>query len=426
MSGSTLRSATSQPLKSGRKSRRAPDAWKKYWCDPETKLVHFIGKDNIPFHAVFFPAMIMGQKSPYKLPDEIPANEFLMLEGKQFSKSDNWTIDLEDFFSKYTPDQARYTLAANAPETSDSEFSWKDFQSRCNADLLGKLGNFVHRVLTFAKAHCDGKIPPLQSLHPMDEKFLEEIGTQMQLIEASYSGFHLRKACQQLMELAALGNGYFDAKKPWTAAKEPSQRPVLQAAIACSIRCIWNLALAASPIIPETAQEIWRLLGFQTELAKQNWQEIQAMAHPEGQAISEPKILFRKIEGKEIEAQVAKLGKKEKESALSSVKSAIEFQEIEKLDLRIAQVLEAVKIPKSKKLLQLLLDLGGEKRTVVSGIALSYDPERLIGKKVILVANLAPAKIMGIESQGMILAASSDAMLELPTIQDLPPGSVVS
>ena len=408
-----------------------PDRWKDFWLDPKTKLIQFIGKDNIPFHAVFFPAVLMAQDLPYKLPDEIPANEFLLLEGRQFSKSDGWMIDLDDFFAKYTADQARYALAANAPETADSEFSWKDFQKRCNAELLGKFGNFINRVLVFAKTHSASIVPPLGELQAEDKHFLNEISLILELISGSYSTFHLRKACQHLMELAQLGNTYFDAKKPWALVKDPSQRAALDTTIAASISCIIRLALAASPIIPETAQKIWHMLGFKTDLAKQNWQTIQSMPHPAGMKLGEPEILFRKVEDEEVEEQIAKLGSIAKQTlkpqtSMHPVKAPIQFDQIEKLDLRIAQILEAVKVPKSKKLLKLLLDLGFEKRTVVSGIALSYEPAQLVGKKVILVANLAPATIMGIESQGMILAASFDSGLELPLIQALPPGSSVS
>jgi methionyl-tRNA synthetase len=410
-----------------------PDKWKHYWLEPKTKLVQFIGKDNIPFHAVFFPAMLMGQELPYKLPDEIPANEFLLLEGRQFSKSDGWYIDLEDFFKKYTPDQARYALAANAPESADAEFSWKDFQKRCNAELLGKFGNFINRVLVFAKTHCGSKIPPLESGQEKDRHFLEQIDFLMESIAATYATFHVRKTTQHLMELAQLGNAYFDEKKPWVLVKDPSLRSSLETTIAACIHCILNLALAASPIIPDTAQKIWHMLGFDTELSKQNWQKIRKAPHRAGQNLREPQILFAKVEDLEIEEQIAKLGQKIAPKALSDtqapvalVKHPISFDQIEKLDLRIAQILEATRVPKSKKLLKLLVDLGFEKRTVVSGIALSYEPEQLIGKKVILVANLAPATIMGIESQGMILAASDQSALELPFIQTLPPGSSVS
>jgi len=409
-----------------------PDQWKHYWLESKTRLVQFIGKDNIPFHAVFFPAMLMGQDLPYKLPDEIPANEFLMLEGRQFSKSEGWYIDLDDFFSKYTPDQARYALAANAPESADSEFSWRDFQKRCNAELLGKFGNFVNRVLVFAKTHCDGLVPPLGALQGEDRQFLDEVHLLMEGISNGYAEFHLRKTCQLIMELAQRGNAYFDAKKPWSAAKHPEQRSSLETTIAASISCIVNLALAASPILPETAQKIWRMLGFETLLEKESWERVRKMPHLEGKRLGEPEILFRKMEESEVEEQIAKLGKKAsapmtlQTSSHSPVKGPIQFEEMEKIDLRVAQILEAVRVPKSKKLLKLLVDLGFEKRTVVSGIALSYEPEQLIGKKVLLVANLAPATIMGIESQGMILAAFSDGTLELPGIQALPPGSPVS
>ena len=412
------------------------DRWKHYWLNPDAKLVHFIGKDNIPFHAVFFPAMLMGQDLPYKLPDEVPANEFLLLEGRQFSKSDGWTIDLEEFFAKYTSDQARYALAANAPEAADAEFSWKDFQLRCNSELLGKFGNFIHRVLTFAKSHCHSKIPPLTELHEIDRTFLEQVNHLMHTIASCYMSFHLRKATQILMELAQVGNVYFDAKKPWAAAKHPDQRASLDATVACSISCIMNLALAASPIIPESAQKIWTMLGFSCDLAKENWEKVRKAPWPGGQVLREPQILFRKIEDMEIEEQILKLGDKKAVSAPPSdtmtmdpiepfKQNQVLFDQVDQFDLRVAQILEAEKVPKSKKLLKLRVDLGTETRTIVSGIALSYPPEQLVGRKVVIIANLAPATIMGIESQGMVLAASHGSRLELPMIQDLPPGSSV-
>lgn len=406
-----------------------PERWQDYWLNPQCKLIHFIGKDNIPFHAVFFPAMLMGQDRPFKLPDEIPANEFYLLEGRQFSKSEGWYIDLKEFFTRYTPDQARYAIAANAPESSDSEFSWKDFQMRCNAELLGKFGNFVNRVLVFAKQHCEGQVPKRGE---GDEAFVKQMDDLVALAQSSFEKFHLRKACQTLMELAQAGNAYFDMKKPWALAKDPSKRDELNTAIALSIECIKNLALLASPIIPTSAQKIWHMLGYQTELSKGNWNKIHKTSVPTGQKFGTIEILFRKVEDEEIEAQIKLLGQKVKESITMStttyrpLKEAIQFEQFEKVDLRVAQVLEAVKVPKSKKLLKLHVDLGFEKRTIVSGIALSYEPEQLIGRKVVIVANLAPATIMGIESQGMILAASLEAGLELPQIQHLAPGSVVS
>lgn len=421
-----------------------PSRWEDYWLDPKTKLVQFIGKDNIPFHAVFFPAMLMGQDAPYKLPDEIPANEFLLLEGRQFSKSDGWTIDLKEFFSRYSADQARYAIAANAPETADAEFSWKDFQMRCNAELLGKFGNFVHRVLVFAQQHCRGQVPhPIElkgDLQEADRQFLHQIDALMKEGALCYESFHLRKASQTLMELAQAGNAYFDLKKPWQLAKDPEKRAALDTAIACCLECIKNLALLASPIIPSSAQKIWQMLGFSSSLEKGNWAAIRAESIPAGRKLPEPEILFRKVEDAEIEEQIAKLGKTVPPKPLPNhseipmttpmtyhpLKKAISFEQFEGLDLRVGQVLEAVKVPKSKKLLKLLVDLGFEKRTIVSGIALSYEPETLVGRKLVIVANLQPATIMGIESQGMVLAAHTDAGLELPQVQHLAPGSVVS
>jgi len=410
-----------------------PDRWKDYWLDENTKLVHFIGKDNIPFHAVFFPAMLMGQNLPYKLPDEIPANEFYLLEGRQFSKSEGWTIDLEDFFTRYTPDQIRYAIAANAPETSDSEFSWKDFQMRCNSELLGKFGNFVHRVLVFAKQQCQGKVPEVGTLHEVDKQFVQQMNVLVESAAFHFEGFRLRKASQTLMELSHLGNAYFDARKPWALAKDPKTRGDMDTCIALCIECIKNLALLASPIIPNSAQKIWELMGYKTELAKGSWKKIHETSVPVGQHLAEPTPLFRKVEDAEVEEQIGKLktmsAKQEKAMetvSYEALKETIGFEQFDKIDLRIVQVLEAVKVPKSKKLLKLTVDLGFEKRTIVSGIALKYEPEQLVGKKVLLLANLAPATLMGIESQGMILAAGIGSDLELPLIQQLPPGSTVA
>lgn len=383
--------------------------WKDYWLDPKTELVHFIGKDNIPFHAVFFPAMLMGQDLPYKLPDEIPSNEFYLLEGRQFSKSDGWTIDMESFLQKYTADMLRYSIAANAPETADSNFSWKDFQMRCNAELLGKFGNFIHRVLTFAHQHCEGKVPKA----PLDRKFMDDIARQLEKIAEAYDRFHLRKATQLLMELAHLGNVYFDQEKPWQTAKVDSAR--MQQAIASSIQCIQALALAASPIIPEAAEIIWEKLGHDTPLARGNWDTIAKTAVPAGQTLGQPQILFRKIEDQEMEEQLKEL-KPPLLVGIVQIKSLVDIEHFRALDLRVAQITHAERIPKSKKLLKLTVDLGFETRTIVSGIAHVHEPETLLGKKVVIVANLAPATLMGVESRGMLLVAGESlSLLEVPS-----------
>lgn len=396
------------------------EAWKSFWCDPETKLVQFIGKDNIPFHAVFFPAMIMGQNEPYKLVDELPANEFLNLEGRQFSKSEGWTIDLARFFDHFTSDQIRYTLAANAPETQDSEFNWKDFQSRCNADLVGKYGNLANRLLVFIAQHCQGKIPPAHILDESDRAFLDKITVLAAQIEEAYQHFHLRKASQLVMELATAGNIYFDAKKPWVLAKDPAKRIELETALNCLLECLKALALTSLPIIPHAAQKLWQLIGYKNELASQNWRQILMHANIQGTQLPTPEPLFKKVEDAVIEQEMAALHAK-------PTAPEITYDEFSKMHLRVAQILTAEPIPKSKKLLKLIVDLGTEKRTIVSGIALDFpDPSVLIGRKVLVVANLKPAKLMGVESHGMILVAHLEKGIELVQFTDAAPGAEIS
>lgn len=407
-----------------------PERWRDYWCDPSAKLVHFIGKDNIPFHAVFFPAMTMGQNQPYKLVDELPANEFYNLEGKQFSKSDGWYIDLEDFFKHYTTDQIRYTIAANAPETSDSEFTWKDFQARCNSDLLGKYGNLVNRVLVFAQNNCAGEVPATHVLEPIDQEFLSSIQRLAGQAEESYSTFRLRRASQMIMELAQTGNVYFDSKRPWQAVKSPDTRPSMETTIACCLECLKTLALISYPIIPETAEKVWNLLGFSAPLQKSSWNEILQTSLPKGQKLRPPQILFSKVEDGQIQAEIEKLRntaeKNQAPVAVDHLKEPVDIEMVRKLDLRVGTILGAKAVPKSKKLLQLEVDIGLEKRTIVAGISESYAPEQLIGKKVVVVANLKPAVLMGIQSQGMLLAGSFNKMMELPSIQNLPNGASIS
>lgn len=278
------------------------DRWKEYWFDPATKLVQFIGKDNIPFHAVIFPAMTMGQNQPYKVVDELPANEFYNLEGRRFSKSDGWTIELEEFFTHYSVDQIRYTIAANAPENADSEFTWKDFQMRCNAELVGKFGNFANRVLVFAKLHCGSKVPPLEAPQEIDIKFLADIRTLIDDIYKEYEGFHVRRASQLFMELAHLGNVYFDAKKPWIDAKSEENRHKMRLTIACCLECLKALALVSSPIIPTSALTLWKLLGFENGI--KNWRSVANERLKTGQKLLEPTLLFQRIEDKRIDEEI--------------------------------------------------------------------------------------------------------------------------
>lgn len=412
-----------------------PDRWKSYWCDEQTKLVHFIGKDNIPFHAAIFPAMTMGQNQPYKLVDELPANEFYNLQGRQFSKSDGWYIDLEEFFKNYTSDQIRYAIAANAPETSDSEFTWQDFQNRCNTDLLGKYGNLVNRVLVFAKNNCAGKMPAMLDLNPIDDEFLANIKKLVEEAANCYKTFKVRRASQIVMELAQLGNVYFDAKKPWKDAKDPNSKHSMETTIACCLECLKCLAIISSPIIPDTANKVWKFLGFVSSVDNINWELAINKSIDSHQQLQDPQILFKKVEDEEVQKEMDKLNqisqatqneKKASEPHYEPLKELVEIDDVRKLDLRVGLIKEAKAMPKSKKLLLLEVDLGFETRQIVSGISLHYKPEALIGKKVVVVANLKPATLMGQTSQGMLLAGSLDDKLELLNLNELAPGAAIS
>lgn len=286
--------------------KNKPEAWKDYWFDPETTYVQFIGKDNIPFHAVFFPAMEMGQNQPYKKVDQLPANEFLNLEGRQFSKSDGWTIDLADFFQNFTADQIRYTLAANAPENQDSEFTWKDFQTRCNSELLGKYGNLANRVLVFLQNKAQGKVPS-PNLADSDRAFLKQISDIAAEASQSYKQFNLRRASQLVMQIAQTGNVYFDERKPWSLAKTPETYPQMEATLYCCLECLKTLALVSSPIIPEAAQKLWEMLGYTSTLSQENWDQVITQEIPEGRLLPQPQVLFKRVEDALIQEQENKL-----------------------------------------------------------------------------------------------------------------------
>ena len=403
------------------------DAWKKYWFDSKTKYVEFIGKDNIVFHAMFFPAMIMGQDKDYKLVDALPANEFLNLEGKQFSKSSGWYIDLSEFLDKYPVDTLRYTLGANAPENQDSEFTFTDFQMRVNSELVGKLGNFIHRTLTFISNKMDQKISECHGFSDIDTDFLAEIDQHVEKVKEYYETFQIRKVCKTLIELASVSNTYFDAKKPWNLIKDKSNRQDLETTMYCCLMSIKALALLFSPIIPHSAEKIWKMLGFTSTVATQNLDEALNEQLIPGKDLPKPVIVFEKIEDEMIQKEVAMLEATVEEPQKSNLKKMISYEDFSKLDFRVGKILEVESVPKSKKLLKLRVDLGFEVRTIVSGISEHYpDSASLINAKVIVVANLKPAKLMGIESQGMILAAYKDEFLELPILKDIPEGSEVS
>lgn len=412
-----------------------PDRWKHFWCDSETKLVQFIGKDNIPFHSVIFPAMIMGQNMPYKLVDELPANEFYNLEGRQFSKSDGWYIDVQDFLTRYSAEQIRYAIGANAPETQDSEFTWKDFQMRNNAELVGKFGNFIHRTLVFLQNQFGGIVPKRGTLDERDMAFCTSLQALVVRAEEAYSTFRVRLAAGILMEIASLGNVYFDAKKPWELARKPEKNEELQTVLSVCLECVQTLAYVASPLLPETAEKIWKLLGQTDRLLDLGWDQLREFTLMSGQKLSEPAVLFTKIEDETIAAEISRLAatckvpaaKEQDPLAESTKQDLISFDEVRKLDLRIAKIITAERVTKSKKLLKLQIDLGGDVRTMVSGIGHKFTPEEVVGKQVVVVANLQPATLMGVESQAMMLVASSpDDQMRLLECNDLPSGSRVS
>lgn len=409
-------------------TRGEPDRWKDYWLDPKTKLIHFIGKDNIVFHAMLFPAMIMGQNQPYKLVDELPANEFLNLEGKQFSKSSGWYISMEDFLKRFSADQLRYALAANAPETQDAEFTWDDFQMRVNSELIGKFANFVHRVMSFIYTRMEERVPEIGDLDEDDQTFLAGLENLTKEIHGHYSHFRLRKATQCLMEMAALANGYFDKQQPWNLIKDKECRARLETTMALCLEAVKTLTISSFPIIPTSAGKIWHMLGFKGSLEVENWESVLGTPLKAGQCLEKPIALFAKVEDEVIQEEKEKLYSHKPDRVYPALKPEIAIEDFGKVDLRVGKILTAEKIPKSSKLLHFTVDLGFEKRSIVSGIGEHYkDLSELIGKQVVVVANLKPATIMGHLSQGMILASSLDKQLKLPSVDEtMPPGSKVS
>lgn len=284
-----------------------PERWKDFWLNPDVELVQFIGKDNIPFHAIIFPAMIMGQNTPYRLVDELPANEFYNLAGRQFSKSEGWYVDLAEAVSRYSPDQLRYAIVSNAPETQDSEFTWKDFQSRCNGDLAGKFGNLAFRTLVFLQNKCGGKIPPAKELQKEDEEFLSSCRVLAEAAKEAYSQFRLRKACQIIMELAQKGNVYFDFKKPWAEAKRPEGQTSMQTTLSLCLECLKVLSIISSPVLPQASQKLARQLGFHDSFFSLPWDERIRFPLEVGKVLEKPETLFRKIEDSEIAEEEARL-----------------------------------------------------------------------------------------------------------------------
>lgn len=381
--------------------------WKDYWFDKETKLVHFIGKDNIVFHCIIFPVML-HLHGDYLLPENVPANEFLNLESNKISTSRNWAVWLHEYLEDFKDKQdvLRYVLTANMPETKDNDFTWKDFQARNNNELVAIFGNFVYRTLVLTHKFFNGYVPESPKPEKREEVILGSIGAVKHNIEYNLENFKFREALKQFMTLARTGNEYLSNTEPWKLIKTDEEK--VKTIINVCLQLSSALAILSEPFLPKTFKKAQNLLN----LADFNWSMIGNIFIPAGHKLNQPELLFEKIEDDVIEKQITKLlnTKMENESnntVAPAFKENISFDDFTKLDIRVARVLEAEKVPKTKKLMKLLVDTGIDKRMVVSGIAEFFEPENIIGKQVCLVANLAPREIKGIVSNGMILFAEN-------------------
>jgi methionyl-tRNA synthetase len=386
-----------------------PNKWELYWKDKESRLIHFIGKDNIVFHCIIFPAMLMEQ-GEFILPDNVPANEFLNLEGDKISTSRNWAVWLHEYLIDFKgkEDVLRYTLSANMPETKDNDFTWKDFQTKNNSELADIYGNFINRVLVLTNKNYNGIVPEASEYTKGDLLILEEMTKFPDKIADSLDKFRFREAQSEMMNLARLGNKYLADQEPWKLIKTDEKRVRTIMNIAVQISA--NLAIVCEPFLPFTSTKLFKMLN----LSPLRWSHAKNSNNiSAGHKINEnPEILFTKIEDEQVIAQVNKLEESKKLNAASSVTLApalpeITYEDFSKLDIRVGTILEAERVPKTDKLLKLTIDTGLDKRTVVSGIAEWYKPEDAIGKKVSILVNLAPRKIKGIESKGMILMAEN-------------------
>ncbi len=418
-----------------------PEAWKRYWQDPDTRLIHFIGKDNIVFHCIIFPAMLM-EHGEYILPDQVPANEFLNLEGRKLSTSRGWAVWLHEYLNDFPPDLLRYTLAVTLPETKDTDFSWREFQARVNGELADILGNFVHRSLAFARRYADGRVPPLGELRPIDREVLEALSRAPDEIGEAYEHFRFREAVQRTMELARLGNRYFNDTEPWHTRKTDPQAAANT--IHLSLQLCAALSILMEPVLPFSMQALRNMLRLEhvrSSAPRSNkeeslgWDEAGKLLLPEGHELGEPRILFKKIEDDIIEAQIKKLEDAltaaeiaetiEEEKPYTELKPLIDYEDFARLDLRVGEIKKAEPIPGATRLLRLEVDLSFEQRQIIAGVAQQYQPEELVGLRVVVVANLKPKKLRGYESQGMILMAEDREGRLTPVLANSEPGSVV-
>lgn len=393
-----------------------PNDWKKWWKDEDTKLLHFIGKDNIVFHCIVFPAMLKAEGS-YILPENVPANEFLNLEGDKISTSRNWAVWLHEYLEEFPEKQdiLRYVLTANAPETKDNDFTWKDFQARNNNELVAVLGNFINRALVLTNKYFDNKVPPIGELTDYDRETIVEAQKVKESVERNLDTFHFREAQKEAMNLARIGNKYLADSEPWKTAKTDMERTAT--ILNLSLQLVANLAIVCEPFLPHSTKKIYSFIHSE----KLDWQRLGSFDLLQaGHELGKAELLFEKIEDETIEKQVQKLldTKKENEEneyKAQPIKPAIQFDDFTKLDIRVGTVLKCERVPKTDKLLRFLLDDGLGQRTILSGIAEYYpNPEELVGKQVCFIANLEPRKMRGIFSEGMILSAEdADGSLSL-------------
>lgn len=383
-----------------------PDSWEKWWKSEDTKLVHFIGKDNIVFHCIVFPAMLKAEGS-FILPENVPANEFLNLEGDKISTSRNWAVWLHEYLEDFPGQQdiLRYVLTANAPETKDNDFMWKDFQARNNNELVAILGNFINRALVLTQKYFENKVPQLNELTDYDKETLKEFADVKAVVESYLDTYRFRDALKEAMNLARIGNKYLADTEPWKVVKTDMAR--VETILNISLQITANLAIAFEPFLPFSVKKIRQFINVDNL----TWDQLGRIdLLPVGHPLNQSELLFSKIEDETIEKQIQKLldTKKANEQAVevkvAPQKPNVTFDDFSKLDLRVGTVLECIKVPKADKLLQFLIDDGMGKRTIISGIAAWYKPEDLIGKQVCFIANLEPRKLKGIESQGMILS----------------------
>ena len=403
--------------------------WQKWWQDPETRLIHFIGKDNIVFHCIIFPTMLKAH-GDYILPDNVPANEFLNLEDNKISTSRNWAVWLHEYLVDLPgkQDVLRYVLTANAPETKDNNFTWKDFQERNNSELVAVYGNFVNRALQLTKKYWNGVVPACGELQEVDKKAIAEFKDVKEKVEQFLDVFKFREAQKEAMNLARIGNKYITECEPWKVWKTDPKR--VETILNISLQLVANLAIAFEPFLPFSSEKLRKMIN----MPNFEWTQLGSTdLLKAGDQLGEPELLFEKIEDEVIEKQLQKLADAKKANEEASykaepVKPEVSFEDFEKLDIRVGHILNCEKVKKSKKLLKFTIDDGtGTERTICSGIAAYYEPEDLIGKDVLFVANFAPRKMMGIESQGMILSAVNfDGSLNVTSLLGkVKPGSQV-